>query len=424
MTNLASVFFQQGLSASEIHPWQNGSHPYQVRPNVREPTPTLEDAEMLLSAAGQDLAERIKEVTGKPHLLIVDRFFVVRHQAKAPQDEAIKVWTDLQSHSQKIGLGSSVAAVGLTLIAVWGASLVVEIALLVGIVAACCFAGWSLHRYHTAEKQRAVWHAPAEDFALRRKASLELSLEEMSKNKCHYHLEQSGGTLLGVEMFYRLQNDLKQFAEPLLKITCTEPQEQHQWLGVFFNSNPLLINFFQDNPSLLREKEWQDVQVFQWHIIQLNNLLKNLKDRSGEFDKIVKNQEKVEAKAAEVCKTLSLDATTTDRYQGLLQQALKEEYLSEIEALIQQHGMKAHFFGSLVYDQVRDFLEQACQGIVDQQPCTLDPTMFTNVREVIPKFYWDFEVIQSQYPQKVIVKAKSLCTEDAYQNFIDEIFKP
>jgi len=427
-------FLREGLANPEIGKWDYSHYPYSVRPNLRK-VPTLQEAEeSIIGMQKASLSERVQPVSGKPHLAYVDQFFIVRSQTKAPTSEALKLWSHLRSQTQKIGIGSGIGAIGLAFFAFWGAPIYIEVALLVGIVAACCFAGWSFQRYHTAEKQLAVWRSPAEDFALRRNASLELPLDKISEQKCHYHLDQPGGTLLGIEIFCLLKHSFKQFAEPLLARKCDSPDQQHQWVADFFTSNPLMINFVRDNPHLAGEKEWQAVIKFQEQMILLQEMLENIKSqytpqlpKSMEFARIQWEGLKslMEGKADEASKTLELDSTTAERYQKMVLQALYEEHLVKIYILIQQHQIKTKFFYSLVYSQVRVLLEQASVGLLEQKPFTLDPDAFTDLNKVIPDFSQELQAIAALFPQNVIVKARSLFSADLeYQQFIDEVFKP
>jgi hypothetical protein len=331
-----------------------------------------------------------------------------------------------------VGYGSGIVAVGLTLIALQGAPVYIIVALYVSTVAFTCLAGWSLHRYHVADKQLAVWQRPGEDFAQKRKAALELQLPEMIQKKCHFHPDQPTGTLLGVEMFSVFRREFKQFATPLLERKCDTPAQQHQWVLDFSKGIPFAIKFFEGNPHLASERGWEDVQKFQKQFDQLLELMKILKE--SYVPQFNKNLEVVEEKYKAIQKSFSEKAQAfCDRqklvplraqlYHKRVSDILKKECLDNIYAIYTRHKGQAEYPCSTVYPQVRALLEEAQKGLLADQPYTLDETAFADAGKLLPKdFQEELNAVTASYPQNVITKAKEIDSVPLYHQFVEAAF--
>lgn len=423
----AISFLRGGFTNPEIGKWKYAHYTCSV--TLSEPPPAVDKAEALITTTlNNSLADRVKPVPGEPNRNIVDQFFLIEHATGVPRTDAVRLWSNLTSYTQRVMIGSGIGGLSLTFLAVYGAPFYIEVVLLAGIIAACCLFGGSLQRYYIAEKEHKLWIHPGEEFALRRKAALELPLDKISEQKCHYHPEQLSGTLLGIEIFYLFKKSFQQFAEPLIARTCDTPSLQHQWVIDFFSSNPLMIEFLKDNPHLEKEEEWKVVKPF--HLITIK-LWKHLEDLQKQYhDQFPKDLEAVRKKLEELeskmdqaiskaFTNLALDPTIKERYQRNLVFALNEEYISKIYVLAQKHQTQRSHFCSFVYPQVRKLLELAHTRLVKQELCEIE----MDDLDKKPHFIEEYQEILKLYPQQVIVRAKSLDTDATYQNFIDEVFK-
>jgi hypothetical protein len=162
-------------------------------------------------------------------------------------------------------------------------------------------------------------------------------------------------------------------------------------------------------------------------ITRLLELQKILQDRY--VPEFAKNEQKAaelqhalkevfQKKGVAVCAQLSLDPPTAELYKNWLLQDLNEEYLYKISALVEQHRVITTHFRVLLYPQFRALLEQAVQGLLLQQPYTLDRIN----RSIVPDFQHELNAIAQLYPQNVIDKAKA-SAPDGYQKFLAEVFK-
>lgn len=421
-------FLREGLTNPELEKVKYSHYPCLV--TLNGPPPALNEAEALIASTQKEsLSERVKPVPSEPSQNIVDRFFLIKHQTTASRQEVLRGWTDLTSFTQKIVAGTVVAGLCLTVAAVYGAPIYIEVVLLAGIVASCCLFGWSLQRYYTAEKELKLWIHPGEDFALRRKADLELSLDNISKQKCHYHPDQPEGTLLGIEIYYLFKKHFQQFAEPLLTRKCDTPSLQHKWVFDFYTSNPLMIEFFKDNPHLEKEEEWKAVKPFHLVAIELMTHLDNLnkqyyvqfsKDLEAVRKKLEDLGKDINETISKVSTNLALDAALKDRFQNNLILAFNDEFFSKVSALAMQHRTEGSHFASFVYPQIRKLLEMANTRVLKDEPVVIDPAEFSFDKK--PAFSEEYRAIATPYPNNVLDRAKSLDADVAYQNFIQEVF--
>jgi hypothetical protein len=434
------AFFRSGAETPFVQGIKSEKYPYSVSLNSNVTPPSVSDAEILLTSAHMvSLKDRVQVDSTNPSVDIVDKFFKVELKEKAPRELALKSWGDLQWKSKAIGFGSGVVAVGLTFIALQGAPVYIIVALYTGSVASTCLAGWSLHRYHVADKELAIWQKPGEDFAKKRKTSLELSLQELIQKKCHFCPEQKIGTLLGVEMLSVFRQDFKQFATPLLARKCESPEEQHQWVSDFLKDNPFGIKFFEVNPHLANEAGWKDVQKFQLQIEQFLTVRKHIVEvYVAGFEK---RQNAVKEKHEAILKSFGEKAKahfeakkipflSANNYGQRVLKVLKAECLDKIYALYQEDQKKVNAFDSLVYPQIRALLEEAQKGLLEEKPYQLDETAFAEADKFIPKnFQEELEAITALYPQNVIEKAKAEAPEEAqkykdvYLELIDAAFQ-
>jgi hypothetical protein len=361
---------------------------------------------------------------------IVDKFFRVRYKNDDPQALAVKTWSHLLWNCKKIQFVLGIFAIGLTLLALQGPPFYVVVALYVGAVASTCLFGWSLHRYHIAEKELALWQRPGEDFATKRRAALELSLQEMIQKKCHFRYDQPTGTLLGVEILLVFRRDLQQFATPLLARACDTPEQQHQWVLDFFKGNPFGMRFFKDNLPLANEAGWKDIQKFQEQIDQLVTLINTLEksyvaqchtNQSAAKEKADAIEQCFSEKGDVFCKKQKFFALKADLFHARVLKILKTECLDPIRALEQKEKEKGDFFGSLVYHQIRALLVEARKGLLEDQPYTLDQTVFTDLEKFVSgNFEQELDAITAPYPQNVIVKAKANAPKEARQEYTDD----
>ncbi len=430
-----AAFFRSGLEAPFVQGVKSDKYSYSVRPNLDVTPPTLNDAEIrLTSSQVESLKDRVQVDPKKPEIEIVDKFFRLEFNNKPPRKLALECWGDLQRKCKVIGFGSGFVAVSLTLIALRGAPIYVIVALYVGTVASTCLAGWSLHRYHLADKQLAFWQSPGEDFAQKRKTALGLPLHEMIQKKCHFHPEQLTGTLFAIEILSVFRRDFKHFATPLLDRKCDTPALQHQWVLDFFKGNPFAIKFFADNPHLSNESGWDNVQKFQIQIDQLIALMtaleKSCEAQSNTNQEAAKNkydtlQKGVLDKGNAFCERQQLAELRAQLYFFRVLPILNEECLSKIHALYLRDNAKANSFGSLVYPQVRALLEEANKGLLQDQAYTLDATVFADpAKYVTGNFQEELDAITVNFPKNVIDKAKAIDSLPMYHQFIDAAFSP
>lgn len=431
---MTTLFFRLGAETPFVQGIKSEKYPYSVSLNSNVTAPSVADAEILLTSAQMEsLKDRVHIDSTNTSVEIVDKFFKVELKEKAPRNLALKSWGDLQWKSKVIGFGSGVAAVGLTLIALQGAPVYIIVALYTGAFASTCLAGWSLHRYHVADKELALWQKPGEDFAKKRKASLELSLQDMIQKKCHFCPDQNAGTLLGVEIFSVFRRDLKKFATPLLTQKCESPEEQHQWVSEFLKGNPFGIKFFEENPLLASEARWKDVQKFQNQIEQFLKVREHIeKVYVAGFEK---RQEAAKQKYEAIKKAFNergkayfgekkISFLNANNYVQRVLKVLKAECLDKIYALHQKDLEKVNAFDSLVYVQVRALLEEAQKGLLEDQAYQLDETAFADPDKFIPKnFQVELDAITVPYPQNVITKAKEINSLPLYHEFIDAAFQ-
>ncbi len=425
------AFFRFGSDTPFVQGIKSEKYPYSVSLNSAVTLPTLKEAEILLTSAHMNSLKDRVQVNFDAE--IVDTFFRVELNEKAPRNLALKSWSDLQWKFKVIGFGSGVVAVGLTLIALQGAPVYIIVALYTGTVASTCLVGWSLHRYHVADKELALWRSPGEDFAKRRKAALELSLQEMIQNKCHFCPEQKTGTLFAVEILSVFRRGFKQFATPLLDRKCDTSEQQHVWMSDFFKGNPFGIKFFEENLHLASERGWEDVLKFQNQIEQLLKVRKHIEevyvaDFAKREDAAKQKYEAIEKAFNEKTSAYfkankEIPFLKANNYYQKVLKVLKTECLDPIRTLYLRDHEKVHSFDSLVYLQVRAMLEEAQKGFIEEQPYQPDETAFADAGKFIPKnFLEELDAITALYSQKVITKAKEINSLPIYQQFIDAAF--
>ncbi len=415
--NKSISFFNNGPDIPIVREYQSSRYPYMVRLSVLTKPPTLGVAEALVkSTVNKELKDRVKPFP-KSNIVTVDTFFRVLSPANAPKEEAIKLWSDLSWRCKKICIESCVAAAGFILLILQGLPMTITIVLFVGTVVACCYAGQSLQRLHIAEKELLAWKSPGEDFALRRKATLELPLQKIAEQKSHFHPERPGGTLLGVEIFYLFTKNFEPFAKHLLEKQPATPDEQLQWVVDFFTGNPLRINFFFNNSHLLKEEKWKAVEKFRDEIFKLEdklNFLREIEKKEMPQDRKAVHQ----AAAARACRKLNIDIPADERYQQMVLQVLNEEYVAQISELGEKYQLKMSHFCPLFYPQVRKLLEQANQVLLKQQPYALEAIDFHTLDLPLQ----EYQAILKQYPKNAYENAKYLSADDQYQKFLAEVF--
>jgi hypothetical protein len=429
-----AAFFRSGAETPFVQGVKSEKYPYSVSRNSDVAAPTLDDAELLLTSAHiETLQKRVQLDVHTPNAAIVDKYFRVRHKDDAPRDLAVETWNHLFWNCKIIQLVSGIFAGGFTLLALQGPRFYTVVAFYVGAVASACLFGWCLNRYYIAKKQLAVWQSPGEDFATKRKAALQLSLQAMIQKKCHFCPEQLTGTLLGVEMLSVFRRDFKKFATPLLARKCETPQQQHQWVADFFYGNPFAIKFFEENPHLASERGWEDVQKFQKQTDQSLVLINTLKESHG--DQFKKNQDaaklkanalqkEVSEKAKAFCEGKKIVSLRTQLYLSRVLKILKTECLDKIYDLGLREKAKADFVQSLVYPQVRALLEEAQKGLLEDKPYVLDENGFTDPEKFVSgNFQEELDAITVPYPQNVIEKSKAIADAmPLYQQFVDAAF--
>ncbi len=428
-----AAFFRFGSETFFVQGVKSAKYPYTVKPNPDEAAPTPDNADLLFTSSQMDsLKDRVTVNSKTPNVEIVDKFFRLEFKDKERRELALKTWGDLQWKCKAIGFGSGFVAVSLTLIAWHGPPAYIIVALYVGIVASTCLAGWSLHRYHVADKELTVWQRPGEDFAQKRKAALGLSLQEMIQEKCHFHPKQPTGMLFAVEILSVFKRDFKQFATPLLARKCDTPALQHQWVLDFFKGNPFVIKFFEGNPHLAKEAEWKDVQKFQTQFDLLSKFMKTLKESyAAQFDT---NQKAAQEKQDSIKKNFEdktkaffegqkLVYLRAQLYRSRVAPILNEECFSKINALYLRHKEQADYACSVIYLQVRTLLEAAQKALLEEQPYTLDEAAFADPAKFIPKnFQEELDAITASYQQNVITRAKAIDPLPLYHRFVDAAF--
>ncbi len=421
MSSLVPHYFRYGPDIAGVKELQYSSFPYKVQPHP-EKVATAKDAESLIKGVKNDSLKERVQLT-RPNSYTVDQFFRVIAPQNAPKAKALKLWDNLRSRCQLLGIGTGLSALSLTVLALRHPPIYFTVALFVGTVVSCFFAGWSYQRYQVADHQVSVWRNPGEDFALRRKTALELPLNEIMKKKCF--IGNSEGTLLGVEILHLFKLHFKQFAEPLLEKKCDQPKEKSKWISDFFISNPLLIDFFKENPSLDKEEGWTEILHVQQSLSHLQTFLdwksQIPKQEQHAADVKKKFQDSFQSLITKVGKDMSLDAPQVADYQKKIFQALDEELFSKISTLIQEHKTQAAALDAQVYPDLRDLLDKFNKNVFEQKIFFLDFYKFRN----LPDFQRDLEKLRDLFPQNVIEKAKSLSQDDpTYQRFVAEIFKP
>ena len=426
-------YLRLGAETPFVQSVQSEKYPYSVEFNPHAAA-TLKDAEILLTSAQMETLEKRVHLDPKPYnAATVDRFFRVRYKDESSQDLAITTWSHLSWSCKKIQYVSGTLAIGLTLLALIGPPFYIVVAAYVGAVASTCLFGWSLHRYHIAEKQLAVWRSPGEDFAQKRKDALELPLPQILKKKCYFHPTQPTGTLLGVEILSIFRREFKQFATPLLAKTCNTPEEQHRWVLAFFQNNPFGIKFFEDNPQLANEAGWKEVQKFEEQIDLMLKVMKHIEeayvqDASKRLGAVKLKYETIQKAFVEKTRAYSeanrIPLLNANNYFQRVSKVLNTECLEPIHALYLRDKAKADFFGSLVYSQVRTLLEEANKGLLLDQAYTLDPTIFADPAKFVPgNFQQELDAMTANFPQNVIDKAKALAPQEPYQNFVTAAFQ-
>ncbi|HEX2580307.1 MAG TPA: hypothetical protein VHK67_07895 [Rhabdochlamydiaceae bacterium] len=415
------TFFIQGI--------KSGSYPYSVILD-RDKTATLEDAGILLTSAQMESLEQRVQLIPQTKVALVDKFFKVWCKTEAPQALAVKTWSYLLSSCKKIQYASGMVGIGLIVLILQKPPLYVIVGAYVGVVALACLFGWSLHKYHLAEKELAVWQSPGEDFAKKRKAALELPLPQIIQKKCHFH--DGEGMLLGVEILSIFRRDFKEFATPLLARECKTPQEQHRWVSEFWQNAPLVVKFFEENPGLLEDKRWKDVQKFQEQFDLFVKVLEYLKtgyvaDFSRRIEAPKQKYEAIQKAFAEKSlahfKDKKTPALQSNLYAQRVSKILEEECLGPIYALHLKDKSKVENFGSLVYPQLRMFLEEANKGLLLDQPYMLDTDAFKDPTKFVPAdLQNEVDALVSKFPQNVIDKAKAVASQPAYHDFIAAVF--
>jgi len=299
----------------------------------------------------------------------------------------------------------------------------------VGAVASACLFGWSLHRYHLAETQLAVWQKPGEDFAQKRKAALELPLPQIMEKKCHFHFGQ--GTLLDVEILSIFRTDFKQFATPLLARKCDTPEAQHRWVLEFLRNNPFIVKFFEKNPELAGIPKWGDVQKFQEQFDLIVKIMEHLEKGYAAETAFKKREEGAKQPYDSIWKNFNekvkeqkMPFLQKQNYYKRVSKILKEECLDPIHELYKQDHSRTSYYGSLIYPQVRAFLEEANKGLLLDQDYKLDAATFANPAKFVPAdMQQEINALVAKFPQNVIEKAKVIAPEEAYQDFIAAAFK-
>jgi hypothetical protein len=220
-----------------------------------------------------------------------------------------------------------------------------------------------------------------------------------------------------VEIFYLFTKNFEPFAKHLLERQPTTPDQQLQWVNDFLKANPLMIDFFWNNPHLPKEKEWKAVEEFRNEILKLKDKLDFLlRLEKKEMPPSVKAR--YQAAAATARLKLKIDFFAAEPYKQMLLQALDEVYVSKISELVETHQEKMSHFCSLMYPQVRLLLEQANQGLLERNPYQLQPFDFQS----LDLLFQAYNAIQVQYPQNVYEYAKYLSAHDQYQDFLAEVF--
>jgi hypothetical protein len=324
---------------------------------------------------------------------------------------------------------SGVASVGLILLSLQDLPKDIVVSLYVSAVAALCFAGWSLQKYHAAGKELAIWQSPGEDFAQRRTASLALPLDQISLKKCHYHHEQTGGALLGVEMLFVFKRDFKRFVQPLLAKKCDTDEQKQQWVKDFFKSNPLMIKFFVDNPHLIEEAGWDQVETFQQQFDLLMKLEKQVIEKFKADQEIAKQKHGVikktfQDKVPVVCGEQKITKLFAQYYFGMVMPVLQEECLTKIHNAYLEHSKHLDSFYAEVYTQIRPWLEDANKVLIEGKPSTFDANGFADPEKFLPNdFQEKLNAIIADFPKNVIDKAKLTAPDEAeYGAFVDAVF--
>lgn len=422
-------YLRLGKEAPVIRSLLSENHPYSVT-LVRGKSPTLKEAEILLnSAQNESLEQRVKLNSEK--VAFVDEFFQVQHKRSDFQTRAVEKWSALLASCKRIQYGAGSIGIGLTLLALLKSPFYIVIASYVGAVASACLFGWSLHRYHLAETQLAVWQKPGEDFAQKRKAALELPLPQIIEKKCHFHFGQ--GTLLDVEILSIFRTDFKHFATPLLARKCDTPEAQHRWVLEFLRNNPFVVKFFEKNPELAGISGWEAVQKFQEQIDLIVKIREHLEKGyvAGYKKRMEAAQQKYESigkafneKVEKYCSEQKMNFLKKNLYYKRVVEILQKECLDPLYALYKKDHSNTSFYGSLIYPQVRDWLEEANKGLLLDQPYKLDATTFADPAKFVPaEMQQEVDALVAKFPQNVIEKARKIATEKAYQDFITEAFK-
>ncbi|HEX4839015.1 MAG TPA: hypothetical protein VFU89_01080 [Rhabdochlamydiaceae bacterium] len=420
-------YLRLGKEAPVIRSFLSENHPYSVT-LVRGKRPTLQKAEILLnSAQNESLEQRVKLNSEK--VAVVDEFFQVQHKKSDFQTRAVEKWSALLVSCKKIQYGAGSVGIGLTFLALLNPPFYIVIASYVGAVASACLFGWSLHRYHLAETQLAVWQKPGEDFAQKRKAALELPLPQIIEEKCHFYNGQ--GTLLGVEILSIFRTDFKQFATPLLAREYDKPEAQHRWVLEFLHNNPFVVRFFEKSPELAGIPRWKDVQKFQAQIDLIVKIKEHLEKGYAAETAFKKREEGAKQPYDSIWKNFNekvkeqkMPFLQKQNYYNRVSKILKEECLDPIHELYKQDHSRTSYYSSLIYPQVRAFLEEANKGLLLDQPYKLDAGVFADPAKFVPaEMQLEVDTLVAKFPQNVIEKAREIAPEKEYQDFITAAFK-
>ncbi len=429
MTTLTLQFFSQGSTSPGIEEYLSSKNPYSVTRNNKDAPTALNVETFLTNVQKEPLQNRVHTDARTPNVTVVDKLFDVTVKAEAPRDKAIKIWDELRSGSKTIGILSGVAAAGLILLSLQDLPADIVVSLYVSAVAALCFAGWSLKKYNEAGKELAIWQSPGEDFAQKRKAASELPLGQISLKKCHYHHEkQAEGTLLGIEMLFIFKRSFERFAEQFLARKCDTPEQKQRWVMDFFKANPLVIRFFVDNPHLIEEAGWNDVQTFQQQFDQLLKLDELVleqfeKDQDTAKQKHAGILKAFKEKAPVVCSTQNIRKLSAQHYFGRVMSALQEECLTKIHEANKEHRKHLEVFYSEVYLQVRPWFEHSYK-VLKGEVSAFDANGFAEPAKFLPKdFQQKLDAVTANFPQNVIAKAKEKDPDNAqYCAFVDAVF--
>jgi hypothetical protein len=399
-----------GLDAVDIE-----KHPYTVERNQPEKVLTSEEAGKLLQSTDRyfwNESKRITPVSGQENQYDVDTYFRVKGHPLITQKAAVACWRGLYWRCTALGTGLLALSGGAWKISRSKVPAVVIIASYAATVGLWILAGIVLRGFITARDQLAVWSHPGKDFAAQRKVAAKLPLEEMIKQKCHFHQQlQKPGTLLGAEILVAFTDLFQRFSEPLLAWKCGKEdfKAQQQWVNRFFNSNPLSIDFFKDNPALQSENGWPRIAEARGCLL---NFLREAR-ALGNMIRIVQVQNALEQHATAVAARLS------QQNSGIDYNAIKEQFddwlqLAFVPTITTSRFMWAvkerYALGFNFYGPARHFLER----MKDQAP-------FSNYQARNEALIAEFDV--ENISDLLRNKAKAAHADANYQQFVDEVFK-